>query len=178
MEEWRTIKDYENYEVSNLGNIRNSNKKILKQMNDKDGYKLINLYKEKKIKTHRVHILVAKAFLNNPNNFHIINHKNELKFDNRVENLEWCTAQYNNTCGTVLKRRIETQQCKFAQYDLKGNLIAIHKGMQKFCKENNYSLSLISQVCNHRNGRKTAYGYKWEFYNQDNTVPRHRQISM
>lgn len=61
----------------------------------KRGYAIVNLYKNGKMKSYSVHRLVAKAFIENPNEYKQVNHINGIKLDNRVENLEWCTAQYN-----------------------------------------------------------------------------------
>mgnify|MGYP002541713982 CR=1 FL=1 len=61
------------------------------------GYKRVTLYKENKSKTKLVHRLVAEAFLPNPNNLMIVNHKDENKLNNVVTNLEWCTQSYNTT---------------------------------------------------------------------------------
>lgn len=69
---------------------------ILKPIVKSDGYTLVNLYyAHKKFKARYVHRLVAQAFLSNPNNYPQVNHKDENKQNNRVENLEWCTAHYN-----------------------------------------------------------------------------------
>ena len=97
MEEWRDIEGYEGlYQVSNLGNIKSlkdnygrSRIKILKLKKRKDGYIQINLHKNGIIKTFRVHQLVARAFIDNPNNLKEINHKDENPSNNRVDNLEW-----------------------------------------------------------------------------------------
>lgn len=80
--------------------------KLLKQGNV-NGYKVVILYKDGKKKTYLVHRLVAIAFIPNPNNLPIINHKDENKTNNNVNNLEWCTYEYNNTYGTARKRASE-----------------------------------------------------------------------
>lgn len=67
----------------------------MKQNSRGDGYKLIGLHKNKKQYLKSVHRLVAEAFVPNPNNYHIVNHINEIKDDNRAENLEWVTTQEN-----------------------------------------------------------------------------------
>ena len=94
-EEWKPLISYNNLvEVSNFGNVRKLGKKtLLKPKPDKSGYlyvhiRISNLGINKMAKIHR---LVAEAFIPNPNKYPIINHKNGLKTDNRVENLECCT---------------------------------------------------------------------------------------
>lgn len=112
MEEWRDIKGYEGkYQVSNLGRVRslrdNFNRpreKILSLQDDRQGYKYVNLYKNSKPHTIKVHRLVAIHFIENPDNKPCVNHKDENKANNRVENLEWCTVAYNNCYGNRLKK--------------------------------------------------------------------------
>lgn len=100
-EEWKPVKGYEDlYEVSSYGQVKNSNGRIKKQTINKKGYAMVHLWKNGKEKTCRVHRLVAQAFIPNPNNLPEINHKSEIKTQNNVENLEWCTSEYNHTYGT------------------------------------------------------------------------------
>lgn len=112
MEVWKDIKGYEGmYQVSNYGNVRSLDYrrmgaiKVLKPFNDKYGYKAICLVKNKQKHTFTVHRLVAIAFISNPNNYPCVNHKNEIRDDNRVENLEWCTVKYNTNYGGCLEKR-------------------------------------------------------------------------
>ena len=107
---YKDIAGYEGYyQISNYGNVkslkrkvnspyatRTVNEKILKQRIDKYGYWTIVLRKFNKDKHFTVHRLVAMAFVENPNNFPCINHKDENKLNNYYENLEWCTVNYNN----------------------------------------------------------------------------------
>ena len=97
--EWRIIDGYEGvYEVSNTGLIRNAKGEIKKSQTKKGShtnYKEISLWKDGKNKRFLVHRLVASAFLPNPNNYPIINHKDENGTNNCVENLEWCDHKYN-----------------------------------------------------------------------------------
>ena len=114
MEEWRDIKGYEGkYMVSNLGRVKSLNykrtgkEKIMKGVDDGRGYLILSLYREGKGKTCKIHKLVAQAFLENPMGYNEVNHKNEDKADNRVENLEWCSRLYNINYGTRNKRSAE-----------------------------------------------------------------------
>lgn len=97
--EWKAIEGYEGlYEVSNTGEIRNAKGKTKKSSLKKGvntNYKEISLWKDGKNKRFLVHRLVAKAFIPNPNNYPIINHKDENGTNNCVENLEWCNHRYN-----------------------------------------------------------------------------------
>ena len=95
---WKDIKGYEGlYQISNLGNLisikHNTIKPIIVSKNQK--YLRNNLWKDGKYKTFSIHRLVAEAFLPNPNNFTVVNHKDGNKLNNRVDNLEWCTQSYN-----------------------------------------------------------------------------------
>lgn len=73
---------------------------VKKQQIDKDGYKRVMLYGDKRFKKFvPVHRLVATAFISNPNNYPQINHKDEDRTNNKVDNLEWCTCKYNNNYG-------------------------------------------------------------------------------
>lgn len=112
MEEWRNIPEYEDrYQVSNLGRVRSLKdkhgkyrEKILKEYTTIHGYKEVILFKKGSGKHYVIHRLVAKAFIPNPNNLPEVNHKDEDKNNNCVNNLEWCSREYNNNYGTRNKR--------------------------------------------------------------------------
>lgn len=111
MEEvWKDIPGYEGlYQVSNFGKIKalpkikitpdgrvGKTKEIILKENDNNfGYKSVSLSKNCKKTRFRIHRLVAEAFLENPNNYKEVNHKDENKSNNNVNNLEWCTRSYN-----------------------------------------------------------------------------------
>ena len=114
MEIWKPVVGFEElYEVSNLGNVRRkehdgfsrnrgrhyeAREKVLGK--DKDGYSTVMLYAgQDKKKLCKVHRLVAKAFIANPNGYSQVNHIDEDKANNKVENLEWCDCKYNNNYG-------------------------------------------------------------------------------
>lgn len=104
---WKDIKGYKDkYQVSNLGNVKSLNynqthkEKLLKLFQNTNGYYQIDLWKNNKGKKCLVHRLVAETFIDNPNNYPIINHKDENPLNNCAENLEWCDAKYNCNYGT------------------------------------------------------------------------------
>lgn len=111
---WKDIKNYEGlYKVSNLGNVKslpkkagrsNRKEKILNFNKNSKGYLRVELSKDKKRKQCLVHRLVAETFIPNYNNLPQINHKDENKENNYIDNLEWCDNKYNNNYGTRNQR--------------------------------------------------------------------------
>ena len=110
---WKPIEGYEGlYEVSNLGRVRSLDRfyyrlhkgKVLSPTKDRYGYLTVTLNCNGKSKTIKIHRLVAQAFLPNPDNLPQVNHKDEVKSNNCVDNLEWCSAKYNVNFGTRQER--------------------------------------------------------------------------
>ena len=109
-EVWVDIIDFPGYQVSNTGKVRNiKDFRLLGQQLNKAGYYIVNLRKDLESYTCLVHRLVAIAFLPNPDNLPIVNHKDENTINPNVENLEWCTAEYNVNYGTAIERAKETK---------------------------------------------------------------------
>lgn len=145
---WRDIPNYEGkYQVSNTGRVRSLNYgrtgkiKVLKQGTKDNGYKVVVIYKNGKRKKYLVHRLVAQAFIPNPNNYPIINHKDENKTNNAVWNLEWCTYEYNVNYGNC------KQKIKEAKSD---NVLYINTQHQTQLKEQLHKIQQIYSNCHHK----------------------------
>lgn len=130
---WKDVEGYENlYQVSTDGLVRTSHTglwKILSLGRKRHGYYSVLLHKDGKRKNMLVHRLVAKAFIPNPYNYPYINHKDENPSNNHIENLEWCTAEYNSNYGTCKERIGLTNGIPVLKYDLEGNFISEYRTM-------------------------------------------------
>lgn len=158
MEIWREIKGYEGYySVSDLGNIKNLiTGKILKPALKRNGYFSVDLrYKE--AKTVSIHRLVAEGFIPNPLNLPCVNHKDEFKTNNRVENLEWCTTKYNNNYGYGAL----TRNTPVLQFDTNGKFIKMRTSIKEAASALGIKYQGISRVC--RGERKSSGGYVWKY---------------
>lgn len=167
---WKDIKGYEGYyEVSNLGRVKRIGKtNCLKSAIRKDGYEQVALCVNNILKSYAIHRLVAIAFIPNPNNLPQVNHKDENKLNNCVENLEWCTQEYNIKYGTARKRaNIKNTNRKdiskvVYQYSLEGELINIYPSTQEL-RRLGFNQGNIASCC--RGERKSHKGYIWKYEN-------------
>lgn len=156
-EEWRDIPGYEGlYQVSNFGNVkalsfhRSGKEKKLKIHNRGIGYLYVGLCKDGKRKFYYVHRLVCEAFIENPQNFSEVNHINENKQDNRVENLEWCSRDQN----------VRYSKAKRVKCYKNNKLIKEYEAIRDVIKEG-FSQSAVSNCCLGK--RMTHKGYSWSF---------------
>ena len=161
MEEWKDIKGYEGiYQISNkgrvksLGNNKTKKEKILRPRKI-NGYFSVRLCKKgEKPKEFNIHRLVAEHFIPNPDNLPVVNHKDENKLNNNVENLEWCTVAYNvnysvNNCKPRKIQCVETQQIFDSSEDV-------------ICKMFN-GKGTSANIREHLRGRtKSCYGYHFK----------------
>ena len=158
MEEWRNIQGHEGYQASNTGRVRDINKGIiLTQYNrNKLGYKAVTIG-GKPISVHR---LVAQAFIPNPNNLPMVNHKDENPSNNCVENLEWCDAKYNCNYGTRIKRIADKNSRPIVSIDTNGKETYYKSAFDCFHRKG-YQYSNILKCC--KGLRNKAHKYKWMF---------------
>lgn len=177
-EVWRDVPLFKGYMVSNMGRIKSvphvvrncystrlTVARIVHQRVNKDGYACVRLYENGAERTFTVHRLVALAFLPNPNNFEEVNHKDECKSNNRLENLEWCTHLYNSRYGTRTKRIAATQKANkhcfvpVRQYSLDGIFVKEWPSMSSV--RDVMGRIAVSQCV--RGKVKTAGGYIWRY---------------
>ena len=154
---WKDIKDYEgHYQVSNLSRVKSIKfgKEIILKQNIRRGYYYVGLSKNGITKNYFVHRLVAQAFLPNPNNYPCVNHKDENKLNNNVENLEYCSVLYNNTYGTRLQKVSEKMRNRkewskpIDVYDLNMNFIETLPSIEECGRKYNVLTINIRHCCN------------------------------
>jgi hypothetical protein len=158
-ENWRDIKGYEGlYKVSFLGRIKNKKGQIRKQTII-NRYLTVGLCKNGISKTKRVNIIVARAFIPNPDNKPVADHIDDNKLNNRVDNLRWLTHSRNSQ--EYVDNFKEIKYRKIDQYDLDNNLIKEWNSIKDIMKENNYTRSPIALCLN--GAREKGYGYIWKY---------------
>jgi hypothetical protein len=156
-EKWAPIKGYENlYSVSNKGRVYSFYREKILKPNTQHGYSRVSLHKNKTHKVFKVHRLVALAFIKNPKNKPIVNHKNSVRDDNRVENLEWCTPRENVDHATLKKRW---------NYGEKAYCSKLTKSQVMYIRENENNISAIKLAKRFKvtktTIRKIQKGIKW-----------------
>ena len=182
---WKDVKGYEGlYQVSNLGNVKSLDRRVkcglrnnsivtkkgkIKEQKISNKYLIVSLCDGKTQKSKTVHRLVAEAFIPNPNNYPCVNHKDENKFNNCVDNLEWCTHKYNNNYGTRLnkisKALINNPKTskKVNQYDKNGEFLKQWESAKQVERELGISNAHIGKCCQNKPHYKTSGGYIWKY---------------
>ena len=154
------IEGFENYEVSNLGKVRNMKSgRTLKPQLNPNGYLGLCLYENNKRKRLLLHRIIATAFIDNPGKKPQVNHIDENKLNNDLSNLEWCTERENAIHGTRTKRVAEKLSQKVIQLDLNDNILNVFESMTQAEQETGVSTGNISSCCNGK--RKSAGRFKW-----------------
>jgi hypothetical protein len=177
---WKPIKGFEGlYEVSNMGRFRSIEKtktttvkngstaimrvrpRLLKMHKVKNGYCHVHLSKDSKKYEYSAHRLVALHFCDGYADGLVVNHKNEIKSDNRSSNLEWCTEEYNRNYGTRTERCAKSNQKRVAQYTSDGVLIAEYESGKEASEKTGYHRACISDWC--RGAHPCKSGFIWKF---------------
>jgi hypothetical protein len=183
---WKPIEGYEDrYEVSNLGRVRSLDRyipakcalsktdddvlffrkgKIIKLWEVYGGYFQASLSKGDKPKMIAVHRLVAKAFIPNPDNLPEVNHIDEDKSNNRVDNLEWCTRLYNEHHGTKIERAAKNRYRRPVEaYNEKGEVVASFPRIADAARAYGVTNGTLWQCCNHIGTVKRVKGLYWRY---------------
>ena len=186
-EVWKDIQGYEGlYQVSSFGRVRSLDRliksrygnsrriagKIIKPNKIWSGYLRISLWREQKTEYKSVHRLVAETFIPNPENFPCVNHKDEVKSNNAVSNLEWCTWKYNANYGTrnerFSKKRMNCPSISKSviQYLKDGTVISEFESAKEAERQTGINNANIISCCIGRKSFHTAGGYKWKYANE------------
>ena len=175
---WKDVSGYEGYyKVSNFGNVkscartinhglggadRSIKSRVIKPYGDNHGYHSVSLSKNGKVRKHKVHRLVAEAFISNPENKPTVNHKNEIRTDNHVSNLEWATYKENNDHGGHNERVSKTLSNPIEQLDKNGNKISCFQSVRDASLATGINIMNIKSCLSHKN-RVFAGGYQWRY---------------
>ena len=167
MEEiWKDIEGYEGlYQVSNMGRVRSLRKNIILRQGITRGYKRVILSTNDIPKHYYIHRLVATAFISNPDNLPQVNHKDENKTNNCVDNLEWCTPKYNTNYGTVIAKRARSKSKKVLQFKTDGTFVKEWESIIDIQRNLGFCQSYISRCC--RGKYAYAYGYIWKYKKEE-----------
>lgn len=156
MLEWRTIEGFEDYEISNEGQVfSHKSNKFLSPWLSGRGYLQVGLRKDGRTYTKTVHRLVAKTFIPNPNNLPVVNHLDENQTNNRVENLEWCSQEHNVKYSSYKNWK------PVASYNLQGELIAEYPCLTAAAEAVGRSKASINHCLTGRT--KTCAGFIWKY---------------
>ena len=185
IEIWKDVVGYEGlYQVSNLGNVKSldrivfnkgiskfykmKGKKLSTNKSNGSGYKVISLNKDGISKNYYTHRLVAEAFVPNENLYPQVNHKDENKYNNNSNNLEWCTCKYNNNYGTardrIIKKLINNKyrSKQVSAHDILTNeLVFIFPSINEASRQLKCSGQNISDALHGK--QPTARGYIWKY---------------
>lgn len=170
---WKEVSETNGlYLVSDEGQIFSvRSNRVLKTQRQENGYYRIELNIDGNHKKVYIHRLVAEAFIPNPNNYPIINHKDENPANNRADNLEWCTYEYNSNYGTCQERKVlhrpeivgydHAQSKTVKQFDLDGNFIKEYGSCGMAARETGLSEKSISKCA--KGDLKQYAGYGWSY---------------
>ena len=177
---WKDIEGWEGkYQVSNMGNVKSlertvwngrgyfkTSERILKPGKDRDGYLIVQLSKEGKVKACKVHRLVSQAFIPNPDNLPQVNHIDENKENNHVDNLEWVTCRENANHGTRNQRVAEKESKPIIGIDKVTGLIVEFQSAREAERQLGINNSSIIKCCKGKR-YKSCGGFQWYYKDAD-----------
>ena len=150
------------YAVTSCGKVYSyKSKKFLKPVKNSAGYSTVCLYKDGEKEFYKIHRLVAEAYLPNPNNLPYVNHKDENKENNALQNLEWCDGSYNINYGSRNERAGKAISKALSIPVFCVELNKTFNGASAAGRELNLNQSNITQCC--KGTRKTCGGYHWKY---------------
>lgn len=167
VEQWKKIPNFESYEVSNLGRVRstykNGKNKILKPSTLQKGY--LRVFMSNGVDRCRflVHRLVAEAFVPNTGHLPYINHKDENKANNRSDNLEWCTNEYNQKYGTRGVRSGMNRRKPIIVTDKKSGDEILFESMKEVAEYFKVPYSSIIYFCKTKRDIRSPFRERYEF---------------
>ena len=163
---WKDIKVYEGiYQISNLGRVKRvTTGRILKKFKYTGGYLKVTLSKNGVKSNHKIHRLVAEAFISNPENKPQVNHIDEDKTNNRFDNLEWSTAKENSTHGTRNERIGKTKSIPILATNIKTGEVEEFYGARECARQLGLHQAHITSVLKDR--RKQTGGYTFKYINE------------
>ena len=163
--DWTPIEGYgDKYEVSKFGEVRNKNTgRILKQKIERNGYVRVHLSDGKTAKSVLVHRIVATAFIPNPDNLPTVNHIDEDKTNNAVDNLEWCDMSYQNSYGNGAVSRNKAKERSVWQLSMDGEPIKRWESIKEAASALNARPSSIMCVCKGIRRYKSTAGFKFKY---------------
>lgn len=160
--EWRTVCEYDHYEVNRKGEIRHKvRKQVLKPRLNSGGYAYVNFNINGHRKNFAVHRIVANAFIPNPNGYSEINHKDYDRTNNCVDNLEWVDSSQNKQHMFLKEENKDCRGKEVEQYTKKGEYIKTFTSLSAAAQEMGCTVGAISNCCMGRS--KTSMGYRWRF---------------
>ena len=155
---------FDGYEITEDGRVLSlKSGKWLKPKIDKYGYAVYTLFQNGKAYYRTAHRLVASTFIPNPKGLPCVNHINENKLDNRVENLEWCTVRQNNTHGTR-NERMSRSKCHRPVIQTLDSEERRYQGVKAASRKTGIAHSQISKHC--KDGLPTTDGSRWRYINE------------
>lgn len=169
-EKWAEVVGYGGlYSISSFGRIASHHRGDIRILhpttNRANGYAYVNLCQNGIAKLFRVHVLVAKHFLPNPDCLLEVNHKDEDKLNNRADNLEWCTRKYNVNYGTAQQKRRNKQGERVgkhvSQYSKTGERVRTYESIAEASRSVGSSVANIVRCCKGR--RPTSGGFVWRY---------------